>query len=125
MTTANEIYTAALALMGATDDAARYQDRALAGINLLVTDLFALDRALKGEAAAVAAAIPPLETLQDTTDLTDVLTRTLVPIGLAAFLLNEEEEQRAAFFQRLYRSEKEILLRQFAPGRRHPIRNVY
>ena len=125
MTTANEIFTAALALMGADSQQAHYESRALAGINLLAADLFALDRALKGEVAAVAATIPPLASLQDVTDFADILTRTLIPIGLAAFLLNEEEEQRAAFFQRLYRSEKDVLLRQFAPGRRHPVRNVY
>ena len=125
MTTANEIFTAALHLMGAGGDRARYESRALAGINLLAADLVTLDHALKGEVAAPAATVPSLESFQDATDLADILTRTLIPLGLAAFLLNEEEESRAAFFQRLYRSEKEILLRQFSNGRRHGIRNVY
>ncbi|MBP5288350.1 MAG: hypothetical protein J6Z79_00570 [Clostridia bacterium] len=125
MTTANDIFSAALSLMGADGERARYESRALAGINLLAADLVCLDRALKGEVAAAAAAVPSLGSLQDVTDLADILTRSLIPVGLAAFLLNEEEESRAAFFQRIYRSEKEILLRQFSTGRRHSVRNVY
>ena len=125
MTTANEILNATLALMGAEGERDHYASRALAGINLLVTDLYALDRALKGEAAAIAAAVPVLASLQDVTDLADILTRTVIPIGLAAFLLSEEEEGRASFFQRLYRTEKDVLSRQYASGRRHPVRSVY
>ena len=125
MTTANEILCATLSLMGASAERERYEDRALAGINLLAADLFSLDRAMKGEAAAPAAAVPVLTSMEDGTDLADILTRSLIPLGLAAILLNEEEEQRAAFFHGLYRTEKDVLLRQFATGRRHPIRNVY
>lgn len=125
MTTADDIFHAALALMGAQGDAARYESRALAGIQLLVTDLFSLDRALKGDAAAAAAAIPLPATLRDTTDLADILTRSLLPLGLAAYLLNEEEERRASFLLELYRTEKELLRRQFASGRRHAVRDLY
>lgn len=125
MTTANEILRATLSLMGAEKEEARYAERALAGINALTADLFVLDRALKGEAAAPAAAVPVLASLEDTTDLADLLVRSLIPLGLAAYLLNEEEERRAAFFHNLYRTEKSVLLRQFAPSRRHPVRQVY
>ena len=125
MTTANEILRATLSLMGAEKEEARYAERALAGINALTADLFVLDRALKGEAAAPAAAVPVLASLEDTTDLADLLVRSLIPLGLAAYLLNEEEERRAAFFHNLYRTEKNVLLKQFAPSRRHPIRQVY
>ena len=125
MTTGNEILAVALALMGSAVETERYEERAAAGIDMLLTDLYRLDRALKGEAAAPAAAVPHLSSLEDEVPLADILTRSLMPVGLAAFLLSEEEEKRAAFFEELYRTEREVLIRGFVPGRRHAIRSVY
>ena len=125
MTTGNDVLAGALALMGSAAETERYLERAAAGIDLLLTDLSRLDRALKGETAAPAASVPRLASLADEVPLADILTRSLMPVGLAAFLLSEEEEKRAAFFEELYRTEREVLIRGFVPGRRHPIRSVY
>ncbi len=124
MISASDIFLAALALMG-DDDGGRYQERAVEGIHLLLADLYFLDQTLKGEVPAPDAPIPAVSDLTDDVDVADVLGRTLMPLGLAAFLLGEEDGKRASFFHQIYRTEKEILQRTFAPGRRHAIRNLY
>ncbi len=128
--TALEIYKKSLALLGETIDpeaanTAAFRAAAPYCINLLLAELAELNDAIQGEPADAGKEVAQISSLEDEVPLVPVLALGALPLGLAFYLLLEEDPDRAAFFFRLYRQEITDLRRNFGKARRHLIREVY
>ena len=124
MKCAEEIYRRSLALMGETEgeENETMKVRAVALINVLLSQLYELELALRGERFREGATIPQIRSLEDQTPLSEPILYTVMPLGLAGFLLNEEEPERGKFFLQLYHTEVEILRGRCKRGIRHKIK---
>lgn len=124
MKSALEIYRKSLALIGETEseDSLTLRERAVPVINVLLAQLYEMDLALKGEAMSASDSVPQIERLEDHLALADPILFTLMPLGLAGYLLCEEEPARAGFFLQLYQTERDVLAGRCRRGRRHKIR---
>lgn len=122
-TTAQKVFSAALALMDEQGSPGDYEKRALPVINALCGECFPLSQgwtAAKGERPACPAAAD----LGSAVGVDDYLARTVLPYGLAAQLLLDENPAAASFLQQRY----EELLRGSGrgfPAAAEPIGSVY
>jgi hypothetical protein len=121
--TAREIYERSLALLGQEngENTEHFQKKAPLIINLLLAQLLELDLALKGEDFSSRASVPQIRDLEEVLGYEDVILLSLLPVGLASFLIQEEEPERSAFFLQIYQREKETLRQRCRKGRRHKI----
>lgn len=124
MKSAGEIYRRSLALIGETEGEENrvFRERAVALINVLLSQLYELELALRGERSRAGATVPQIRTLEENLALSEPILFTLMPLGLAGYLLNEEEPQRSSFFLQLYHTEEEILRTRCKRGKRHKIK---
>lgn len=128
MKSAREIYRKSLSILGESaedENTLPYERRAVALINLLLGDLYELDFALKGETLPLQGSVPQITSLDDEIGMEESLVFSLIPLGLAFLLLNDEEPGRAALFLQLYQEERERLRRFCRRGRRHKITRPY
>lgn len=102
-TTGTEIYEAALVLMDANNDAdtSEYESKALSIINILRGELYPYSDTF--DTTAEGRPICPIMTdLDDTVGLDDYICQTVMPYGMAAHLLLDENPTSASFFNQRY-----------------------
>ncbi len=123
MKTAREIYERSLALLGEEKGSgtALFESKAPSIINLLLAQLLELDLTLKGKGPLFQTQVPQIYSLEETLGYEDVILLSLMPLGVAAFLVQEEEPERASFFLGIYEREREALQRRYRRGTRHKI----
>ena len=103
MTTGTEVYEAALVLMDANNDAdtSEYESKALSIINTLRGELYPYSDTF--DTTAEGRPICPIMTdLDDAIGLDDYICQTVLPYGLAAHLLLDENPTTASFFNQRY-----------------------
>lgn len=124
MKRAEEVYRKSLALIGETpgEENETLKERAVDIINVLLSQLYELEYDLRGEVRPAGRVIPQILTLQEIVPFAEPILYTVLPLGLAGFLLMEEEPDRARFFIQLYHTEVEILRQRSRRGTRHKIR---
>ena len=103
MTTGTEVYEAALVLMDANNDAdtSEYESKALSIINILRGELYpysdTFDTTQDGRPIC-----PILMDMDENIGLDDYICQTVMPYGMAAHLLLDENPSTAAFFNQRY-----------------------
>lgn len=127
MKKAVEIFRRSLALMGETEHEENQvlRENAVSLINVLLAQLYSLDLELRGEKPVEGKSVPQIYTLEDRLNLSEPILFSAMPLGLAGYLLNEEEPQRSTFFLQLYRTEYDILQNRAKKGRRHKIEKSF
>ena len=127
MKKAIEIYKRSLALMGEVENEENevLKENAVALINVLLAQIYELDATLCGEKREVGESIPQIYTLEDRLNLSEQILFSVMPLGLAGYLLNEEEPQRSTFFLQLYRTECDILRTRSKKSYRHKIKRSF
>lgn len=131
MTTAQEIFEAAIALMdsqsetGKADvpDNAEYKNRVLSILNILRGELYIYSDTYdpNEEGRPIAGLIREMD---KPIDLDDYLCQTLMPYGLAAHLMLQEDPSAASFFQSRYEELRNNLSRGL-PAQSQDIEDVY
>lgn len=127
MKTAREIYKKSLAILGMTENENTevYLQRAPHLINLLLAETADLEESLKGGESVPGQAILQISDLGEPLGLEDAILYSLIPLGLASLLIQEEEPERASFFMQLYQREKSALRARALRGKRHKIRRSF
>ncbi len=124
MKRAEELYHRSLALIGEIPGAENqlFRERAVPLMNVLLSQLYELDIALRGGKLCPGGIIPQVTHLEETLPFSEAILYTVLPLGLAGLLLMEEEAERGRFFLQLYHTEVEILRDRCKRGIRHKIR---
>ena len=133
-TTGKDIFDKAITLMGEMDengntdyaDTQEYKNRALNILNTLRGEVYQYSDTYNDPEAERGRrpVCPVLESLNDEIGIDDVLAQTVLPYGLAAHLLLDENDAMAAFFQQRY---EELLKRlgSKSPASWESIKDVY
>jgi hypothetical protein len=105
-------------------DTTEYKNRTIPILNILQGELYPYSDTYKQRNDRKRPVIYPLESLEDYINLDDYICQTVLPYGLAAHLLVDENPTMAAFFQQRY---EELLrgLRNGIPGMSEDIVDVY
>lgn len=129
-TTAQQVFDIAIGLMSAdmngqteTSDTLEYKNRTLLILNALRGELYPYsDTYIKTEDGK-RPVMPPITDFETPIDLDDYIAQSVMPYGLAAHLLIDENPTVAAFFQQRY----EELLDKLGsvPAEFEPIEDVY
>ena len=109
-TTAQDIFDKAIMLMGEqsdtgiTDwaDTAEYKLRALYILNVLRGECFKYSDTAAPMTAGMRPVCTVITHLTDVVDIDDVIAQTVMPYGLAAHLMLDEDTTAAGFFQSRY-----------------------
>ena len=127
MKTGNEILTRSLSLIGEVpqEENETLKERSVELINLILSQLYELELSLRGERRNEAKSIPQITSLSDTIPFSQPILFTLIPLGLAGYLLNEEEPSRSSFFLSLYQTERELVRARCKNSRRHKINRSF
>lgn len=127
MKTAKDIYRTSLAILGQEEEenTQAFEKRAVPLINFLLAELMELDLALKGEEFPTQASACQITSLSDPVGYEDALVLSLLPLGLASLLIQEEEPERGSFFHQLYLRERESIRSRCRKGRRHKIGRLF
>ena len=115
-TTGKDIFDKAITLMGELSDSGEtdwsdteeYKNRALNILNVLRGEVYQYSDTYEISTPGKRPVCPPLESLDDTIGIDDVLAQTVLPYGLAAHLLLDENDNMASFFNQRY---QELLAR--------------
>lgn len=111
MTTAQEVFATAMALIdevnettGQTDtaDTREYKQRTLFILNMLRGELYPYSDTYSAEAAGKRPIAPVIEDFESAIGLDDYICQSVMPYGLAAHLLLDENPSAASFFQQRY-----------------------
>ncbi len=102
--TANTLFENALALITTQKtDVSDYADFALPVINLLICECFGLNNALRISAKKLPQVeLPLVNSAEDEVDFEPQLLLAVLPYGVCAKLLVEDDAQKALYFQNLY-----------------------
>lgn len=104
--TGKEIYYAALALIGEPKSSETdYDTDVVVGqINVMMPEIHEINQSLRKKAGEVILTeIPSIQSLEEDIPLVPVLARTVVPYGLAAkLLINDDELSKAAYYNGMY-----------------------
>ena len=127
--TGTAIFRQTLAMMGETPDetlanVADLKERALHYLNLLLTDVQELDSLVRGEQCSPSDSARQLSSLSQEVEVCDQVAHAILPLGLAFFLLLEEDAERSNWYFRLFSQAKKDLRGRVA-GRRHRIRDMF
>lgn len=130
-TTAQQVFDLAMRLMdnvdlsGNTDFSGNteYKIKTVGILNVLTAECYPLSDTYSAEATGKKPVPALLTDLADEIPLDDILCRSVLPYGLAAHLLLDEDSGKAAFFNNRYEQLKAELKN--APGEFEPIENVY
>ncbi|MBQ7737033.1 MAG: hypothetical protein IJT62_04285 [Oscillospiraceae bacterium] len=135
-TTGMDIFNAAITLMGELSDSGEtdwadtkeYKDRALNILNTLRGEVYqysdTYNTTSKKSYPGKRPVCPLMESLEDQIGIDDTLAQTVLPYGLAAHLLLDENDNMASFFHQRY----EDLLRRLGikiPSQWESIENAY
>lgn len=119
MTTAQTVFDIAMGMMdevlnGSTDtpDTKEYKDRTLQILNALAGELYPYSDTYSTEGAEGRPIVDYIRNFRAPLGLDDYICRTVMPYGLAAHLLLDENPSAASFFQQRY----EELLRGLKAG---------
>ena len=132
-TSAQNIFDIAMGLMGeinentgATDttDNKEYKVRTLHILNTLRGELFPYSDTYKQSVPGKHAVCGLITDFNTAIDLDDVICETIMPYGLAAYLLLDESPNTAVFFQQKFEELKERLAKRF-PAEFESIGDVY
>lgn len=96
------------------DDTEEYRQRTLSILNILINELYVYSDTYPKYAEWASGRRPvlmPLASLEDVIDLDDYCAGTVLPYGLAAHLLLDENPTSAGFFQQRYDELKAMLAR--------------
>lgn len=111
MTTAREVFAIAMALLdelnertglAETNETRDYGQRTPAIINLLAGELYPYSDTRAAAEPGRRSVCPPVTALEDTVALDDYLCRSVLPCGLAARLVLDENPSVASFYERRY-----------------------
>lgn len=116
-TTALDVFKSAIALMGElsstgeadTTDNAEYKQRTLPIINVLAGELFPLSDTYAIVTSGVRPVFTPVTDFTTAIAIDDVICRSIIPYGVAAMLLLDENPGMANFFQQKYEELKSRL----------------
>lgn len=120
MTNAQRIFDLAMGLMdevsetnGATDtsDTAEYKVRTLLILNALRGELYPYSDTYRTDEAGKRPIVGVIADFDEPIDLDDYICQTVMPYGLAAQLLLDENPTAAAFFQQRYEELRDKLAR--------------
>lgn len=104
--TGKEIYYAALALTGEPKSSETdYDTDVVVGqINVMMPEIHEVNQALRKKAGEVMLTeIPSIQSLEEDIPLAPVLARTVIPYGLAAkLLINDDELSKAAYYNGMF-----------------------
>lgn len=119
MTTGQDIFNTAMGMMDEvqngnpnTGDTAEYKDRTLYILNALAGELYPYSDTYTIGEPGKRPIVSPITSMTDEIGLDDYICRTVMPYGLAAHLLLDENPSSASFFQQRY----EELLRGLRAG---------
>lgn len=112
-TTGQTIFDMAITLMGEMDDngntdwadTVEYRNRALNILNVLRNEVYQYSDTYKTQKKNFPGkrpVCPLMESLDDEIGIDDVMAQTVLPYGLAAHLLLDENDNMAAFFNKRY-----------------------
>lgn len=129
---AQNIFDTAIALMdevdesGATDtsDTLEYKNRTILILNILVQELYPYSATYKKPKAGKRSTAGVLSQMSDMVDLDDYIASAVLPYGLAAHLLLEENPTAANYFQQRY-DELKARLREGLLAESEDIEDVY
>lgn len=133
MTTAQRIFDLAMGLMdevnestGATDtsDTREYKNRTLFILNILRGELYPYSDTFKAAEDGKRPIAKPIEDFATAIDLDDYICESVMPYGLAAHLLLDENPSSAGFFQQRYDELKQLLARGL-PAESEDVVDVY
>lgn len=133
MTTAQRVFDLAMGLMdevnestGATDtgDTREYKNRTLFILNILRGELYPYSDTFRSTEDGTRPIAAPIEDFTGKIDLDDYICESVLPYGLAAHLLIDENPSSAAFFQQRYDELKQLLARGL-PAESSDIIDVY
>lgn len=111
MTTANWVFDRAIHLMDEqnetngktrTQDTKEYEYRSLSILNVLIEELYPYSDTYEIRADGKRSSPPELESMDQPINLDDALCRSVLPYGLASFLLLGENNVIAGFFDDKY-----------------------
>ena len=105
-------------------DTAEYKSKTLPILNILQGELYPYSDTYKQRNDRKRPVLYPLESLEDTINLDDYCCQTVLPYGLAANLLVDENPTMAAFYNQRY-EELKAGLRNGIPGMSQDIVDVY
>ena len=120
MTTATEVFKLAMSLMdelnestGAADtsDNREYKNRTVPIINILRGELYRYSDTFTIVEPGKRAVAKKLEVIDDVIDLDDYICQSVLPYGLAAHLMMQEDLTSANYFQQRYEELKRDLER--------------
>ena len=109
------------------DDTTEYQNRTRGILNILIGELYMYSDTFKKNREWEKGRRPVIQTLDDLyteIDLDDYICKTVLPYGLAAHLLMDENPTSASFFQQRY-DELKIMLSRGMPAESEDIEDVY
>lgn len=133
MANAQRVFDLAMGLMdevsettGSTDsaDTREYRNRALLILNVLRGELYPYSDTFKAEADGKRPVCRAIESFESEIDLDGHICESLLPYGLAAHLLLDENPGAAGFFQQRYEEQKAMLARGL-PAESRDMRDVY
>lgn len=121
--TASDIFAWALALLGETPQKSRgYEQLAAPVLNQLLMRCFQTENALRRARGQIPLECPAaVQELGEPVDYDTRLCREILPLGLAALLILEDDPQRAAFFDWRFQNS----LEQCAPAQFVPMEDCY
>lgn len=132
-TTAKWVFERAMALMDNLSDGAgladisdntEYKNRTISILNILRMECFPFSDTYQVVKPGKRPICPPIKTLDDNISLDDAIAQGVLPYGLAAHLLLDENPQTAAFFNERYQ-ELLAMMRVGLPSSVEPIRDEY
>lgn len=92
-----------------TEDTAEYKSRALSILNVLRNELYPLSDTYFLGPDGKRPVLPMIVDFESEIGLDDVVAQTILPFGLAAFLLLGEDNSKAGFFNQKYEELKMAL----------------
>ena len=132
MTTAQRVFGLTMALMdemsesGATDtaDTTEYKNRTLNILNVLRGELYPYSDTYLGDESGKRPIAVVIQNFTDEIALDDYICQSILPYGLAAHLLLDENPSSASFFQQKY-DELKVGLARGMPKTSEDIEDIY
>ena len=132
MTTAQDVFETTMGLIdevndqGQTDteDTAEYKNRTLSILNVLRGELYPYSDTYELGEPGVRPIVAVIENFDDPIGLDDYICQSVMPYGLAAHLLLDENPSTAAFFQQRY-DELKLQLSRGLPVVSEDVEDVY
>ena len=126
MTKVQDVFDKMLTLIDAVDDAdvSDYENRTIGIVNVLIGELFMYSDNWKVVEKGKRPIAPEVEEFEDEIGLDDYICRTVMPYGLAAHLMLQEDTTTAAYCQQRY-DELKLRLAQGLPQDSDDIVDVY